>query len=108
MQQWLRDWAIVTTLMVAGALTGVYGGKHIYYKYYGNKEHICIMVQGFSAVVLVNIVIYVYIIINHTEDFKAVFCKDRERWIKHDKEETARLLREEGGAVHTNSHPKKE
>ena len=97
MEKWLRDLLIVTFFMISGALIGVYGSEYIYYTYFGNKEHICVLIQGAIAVILVNIVIYTYIIINHTEDFRAVFCNKREEWIKKDKEENEKLIRSRDG-----------
>ena len=106
MQKWLRDLMIVSTLMVAGALGGIYGGRYVYYNYIGNKDNISMMVEGFSAVILVNLVIYVYIILNHAEDFQAVFCNKREQWLKHDREVTQKLLAEDHPIINQQPHPK--
>ena len=94
MEKWLKDLFIVTFGMVMGVFIGIYGGRFVYYGYIGSNDRTSMMVEGFSAVVLVNIVIYTYIVINHSEDFKAMFCGKRNEWIQRDREINDRLIRE--------------
>ena len=97
MDKWLRDLIIYSALMILGGIGGYFALQSILINHYSFTENQSQMYGGLGAVALVYLVIIIYIIFNHMEDFAATFGgkKRRDAWIAKDKRITKELLEKE-------------